>query len=143
LLKFAGATALAAPFLRAARADQTTIKIGVVGAKTGPLAPGAAVTHFPPHQLWAHEVNARGGLKLKRGQAKVQLIEYDDHTQPPEAFKAVERLATVDKADWISGGKTKNWRRSEGAESVNAAAASHFIVTAIACAFTSTALALL
>jgi hypothetical protein len=37
LLKFAGATALAAPFLRAARADQTTIKIGVVGPKTGPL----------------------------------------------------------------------------------------------------------
>ena len=58
LLKFAGATALAAPFLR--RADQTTIKIGVVGPKTGPLAPGTAVTHFPPHQLWTHEVNARG-----------------------------------------------------------------------------------
>ena len=48
LLKYAGATALAAPFVRAARADQTTIKVGVVGAKTGPLAPGAAVTHFPP-----------------------------------------------------------------------------------------------
>ena len=60
LLKFAGATALAVPFLRAARADQTTIKIGVVGPKTGPLAPGTAVTHFPPHQLWTHEANARG-----------------------------------------------------------------------------------
>jgi len=56
----AGATALAAPFLRAARADQITSKIGVVGPKTGPLAPGAAVTHFPPHQLWTHEANARG-----------------------------------------------------------------------------------
>jgi branched-chain amino acid transport system substrate-binding protein len=31
------------------------------------------------------------------------LIEYDDHTQPPEAIKAIERLATVDKADWIVG----------------------------------------
>jgi hypothetical protein len=28
LLKYAGATALAAPFLSAARADQTTVKIG-------------------------------------------------------------------------------------------------------------------
>src|SRR5262245_2068590 len=102
-LKYSAATAVSAHFVRAASADAGVVKVGVVGAKTGPLAPGAAVTHFPPHQLWAHEVNARGGLKLKRGQAKVQLIEYDDHTQPPEAIKAVERLATVDKADWISG----------------------------------------
>ena len=71
LLKYAGATALAAPFLSAARADQTTVKIGVVGPKTGPLAAGAAVTHFPPWRLWAHQVNEQGGLKLKDGQRKV------------------------------------------------------------------------
>ena len=47
LLKYAGATALAAPFVRIARADQGTIKVGVVGAKTGPLAPGAAAYVFP------------------------------------------------------------------------------------------------
>ena len=80
-----------------------TVKVGVVGAKTGPLAPGAAVTHFPPWRLWAHEVNQAGGLKLKDGQRKVELIEYDDRTQPPEAIKAVERLATIDKVDWIAG----------------------------------------
>ena len=103
LLKYAGVTALAAPFVRVARADQTIVKVGVVGAKTGPLAPGAAVTHFPPWRLWAHEVNQRGGLKLKDGQHKVELIEYDDRTQPPEAIKAVERLVAVDKVDWIAG----------------------------------------
>ena len=75
----------------------------MVGAKTGPLAPGAAVTQFPPFKLWAHEINERGGLKLKDGQRKIELIEYDDHTQPAECIKAVERAATVDKADWISG----------------------------------------
>jgi hypothetical protein len=47
LLKYAGATVLAAPFIRTARADQGSIKVGVVGAKTGPLAPGAATTFFP------------------------------------------------------------------------------------------------
>ena len=52
------------------------------------------MTHFPPWRLWAHEVNARGGLKLKSGQAKIELIEYDDRTQPPETVKAVERLGT-------------------------------------------------
>ncbi len=102
-LKYSAATALAAPFVRAARADSGSIKVGVVGAKTGPLAPGAAVTHFPPYRLWAHEINERGGLKLKDGQRKIELVEYDDRTQPSEAIKAVERAATVDKCDWIGG----------------------------------------
>src|SRR6201987_1094457 len=102
-LKYSAATAVTAPFVRMARADSNVLKVGVVGPKTGPLAPGAAVTHFPPWRLWAHEVNARGGLKLKSGQAKIELVEYDDRTQPPETIKAVERLATVDKADWIGG----------------------------------------
>jgi branched-chain amino acid transport system substrate-binding protein len=103
-LKYSAATAVAGSFgYRTARADAGTVKVGVVGAKTGPLAPGAAVTHFPPYKLWASEINERGGLKLKDGQKKIELIEYDDRTQPPEAIKAVERLATVDKADWIGG----------------------------------------
>ena len=102
-LKYSAATVVAAPFVRAARADAGIVKVGLVGPKTGPLAPGAATTHFPPWRLWVHEVNARGGLKLKSGQAKIELIEYDDRTQPPETIKAVERLATVDKADWIGG----------------------------------------
>ena len=103
-LKYSAATAVAGSVgYRAARADAAAVKVGVVGAKTGPLAPGAAVTHFPPYKLWAHEVNERGGLKLKDGQRKIELIEYDDRTQPSEAIKAVERLATVDKADWIGG----------------------------------------
>jgi branched-chain amino acid transport system substrate-binding protein len=102
-LKYTAATAMAAPFVRAASADSGTYKVGVIGAKTGPLAPGAAITHFPPYRLWAHEVNERGGLKLKGGARKVELVEYDDRTQPPEAIKAVERAATVDKCDWIGG----------------------------------------
>jgi branched-chain amino acid transport system substrate-binding protein len=103
LLKYAGATAVAGSLggRFASAADPITIKVGVIGPKTGPLAPGAAITHFPNFKLWAYEVNQRGGLKLKDGLHKVELIEYDDRTQPPEAIKAVERLATVDKVDFI------------------------------------------
>jgi hypothetical protein len=43
-LKYTAATAVAAPFVRGARADSGVVKVGVVGAKTGPLGPGAAVT---------------------------------------------------------------------------------------------------
>ena len=42
-------------------------------------------------------------MNLKDGQRKVELIEYDDRTQPPEAIRAVERLASIDKVDWIMG----------------------------------------
>ena len=44
-LKYSAATAMAGSIgYRAARADAPAIKVGVVGAKTGPLAPGAAST---------------------------------------------------------------------------------------------------
>jgi branched-chain amino acid transport system substrate-binding protein len=91
----------AASFPRVSIGQGAPAKIGVVGPKTGPLAGGAAVTHFPNFKLWAKNVNDAGGLKLKGGQRKIELIEYDDRTQPGECIKAVERLATVDKADFI------------------------------------------
>jgi branched-chain amino acid transport system substrate-binding protein len=77
------------------------IKIGAVAPKTGPLAAGAAITHWPNVKLWVTQVNARGGLKLKSGRAKIELIEYDDRTNPGETIKAVQRLATQDKVDFI------------------------------------------
>lgn len=77
------------------------IVIGAVAPKTGPLAAGSAITHWPNIKLWVSEVNARGGLKLKSGRAKIKLIEYDDRTNPGETIKAVQRLATQDKADFV------------------------------------------
>jgi branched-chain amino acid transport system substrate-binding protein len=77
------------------------IKIGAVAPKTGPLAGGSAVSHWPNLKLWVSQVNARGGLKLKSGPAMIELIQYDDRTNPGETIKAVQRLATQDKVDFI------------------------------------------
>ena len=77
------------------------IKIGASAPKSGPLAGAGAITHWPNIRLWVHQVNARGGLKLKSGKAKIKLIEYDDRTNPGEAIKAIQRLATQDKVDFI------------------------------------------
>ena len=74
------------------------IKIGVPGPKTGSMAGGAAVTHWPSFRLWAKQVNARGGLNVKGEKRKIKLIEYDDRTDMGETIKAVNRLATQDKA---------------------------------------------
>jgi branched-chain amino acid transport system substrate-binding protein len=102
ILKVAAAAALASTMSVGATHAADPIKIGAVAPKTGPLAAGAAVTHWPNIELWAHQVNARGGLKMKDGtRRKVEIIEYDDRTNPGETIKAVQRLATQDKADFV------------------------------------------
>lgn len=80
---------------------QDVIKIGASAPKSGPLAGGAAMTHWPNIQLWMKEVNARGGLKVGDKQMKLELVEYDDKTNGEEAIKNIQRLATVDKVDFI------------------------------------------
>lgn len=101
-LKMAALAAVAAslPLSLAHAADP--IKIGAVAPKTGPLAGGAAVTQWPSIKMWVTQVNTRGGLKMKDGSKRlIELIEYDDRTNPGETIKAVERLVTQDKADFI------------------------------------------
>lgn len=90
------AIALAMPVIA-----QETLKIGAVAPKTGPLAGGAAVTFWPNVQLWAHDVNEAGGIDVGGTRYLVEIIEYDDQTNPGETIKAVQRLATQDEADFI------------------------------------------
>ncbi|MBI5899792.1 MAG: amino acid ABC transporter substrate-binding protein [Rhodocyclales bacterium] len=81
-----------------------SIKIGTAAAKTGPGAGGAGVTHWPNVKLWVAQVNKGGGILLKSAGNKrvpVELIEYDDRSSNDDAVKAIERLATQDKADFI------------------------------------------
>ena len=55
---------------------QETLKIGASAPKTGPLAGGAAVTHWPNVKLWIHDVNARGGLNVggKKREARTRRV---------------------------------------------------------------------
>jgi len=77
------------------------LRIGAVAPKTGPLAGGATVTQWPTIKLWADQVNARGGINVQGEMMPIEIIEYDDQTNPGETIKAVQRLATQDKADFI------------------------------------------
>ncbi len=80
---------------------QDALRIGAVGPKTGPLAGGGAVTFWPNVQLWAADVNARGGINVGGTMRPVEIVEYDDQTNPGETIKAVQRLATEDQVDFI------------------------------------------
>jgi branched-chain amino acid transport system substrate-binding protein len=75
------------------------IKIGFGMALTGGLAAGgkqALVTY----QLWAEDVNARGGL-LGR---KVELVYYDDQSNAATVPALYSKLLDVDKVDLVLSG---------------------------------------
>lgn len=83
--------------------DIKSIKIGYAISKTGPNAGGASVTQIPNYEMWVKEVNARGGLMLKSvgKRVPIEVIEYDDRSNSEEAVRAVERLVTQDKVDFL------------------------------------------
>ena len=100
LMTTIAATAITLGSLGAASA-QDPIRLGAAAPMTGPLAGGAAVTHWPAVRLWVHQVNERGGLQLPDGPALIELIEYDDQTNPQQAIQAAQRMATQDRVDFM------------------------------------------
>jgi len=90
------AAALAAP---AAAQSGNPIKIGFSMALTGGLAVGGRAALLC-YQIWAEEINARGGL-LGR---KVELVYYDDQTNPATVPAIYAKLLDVDKVDLLLSG---------------------------------------
>jgi branched-chain amino acid transport system substrate-binding protein len=84
-------------------ADAPPIKIGLGMALTGGLAGNgkAALLGF---QLWAEDVNARGGI-LGR---KVELIYYDDQSNPSTVPGIYSKLLDIDKVDLVFSGYATN-----------------------------------
>ena len=80
---------------------QSSVKIGYALSRTGPNAGGAAVTTLPNYEMWVKEVNAAGGLKLGDKRVPIEVVQYDDRSSAEEAAKALDRLITQDKVDFI------------------------------------------
>jgi branched-chain amino acid transport system substrate-binding protein len=91
-------SALAA-FTYPALAQSAPIKIGFGMALTGGLAGGGKAALLS-YQIWAEEVNARGGL-LGR---KVELVYYDDQSNPATVPGIYAKLLDIDKADIVISG---------------------------------------
>jgi branched-chain amino acid transport system substrate-binding protein len=72
------------------------IKIGIGIAQTGPLGGGGKAALLGL-QMWVDDVNAKGGL-LGR---KVQLISYDDQSNPATTPGIYTKLLDVDKVDLL------------------------------------------
>ena len=80
---------------------QEVLKIGASAPKTGPLAGGAAMTHWPNVHMWVNEINERGGLDIGGTKHTIELVEYDDQTSAETAIQNIQRMATQDQVDFI------------------------------------------
>jgi branched-chain amino acid transport system substrate-binding protein len=76
----------------------TPIKIGFGMALTGPLAANGKQALLGA-KIWAEEVNAKGGLLGRQ----VQLINYDDQSNPSTIPGLYTKLLDVDKCDLVVG----------------------------------------
>jgi branched-chain amino acid transport system substrate-binding protein len=82
-----------------AQTNAPPIKIGLGEALTGGLAAGGKAALLT-YQIWADEVNGRGGL-LGR---KVEIINYDDQSNPATVPGIYTKLLDIDKVDLVISG---------------------------------------
>jgi branched-chain amino acid transport system substrate-binding protein len=101
-LGLAAATASLAVIPIRAEASNGEIVIGGTLAQSGPLQ-GVVRPFTDLGQKWVESVNARGGIKVGGKTYKLKMIVYDDQSDPPNALKLYERLATVDKVNLFIG----------------------------------------
>ena len=88
--------AAAALLFAGVAAAQQPIKIGMSMPQTGSLGAGGKAA-LVALQMWVEDVNAKGGL-LGR---KVELIAYDDQTNPALTPSIYTKLLDVDKVDLL------------------------------------------
>lgn len=101
---FAAAFTLTTAFAPVAQAQsKDPIKIGFGMALTGALA-GGGKQALVAMQIWADDINAKGGLIGRQ----VELIFYDDQTNPKNVPGIYAKLLDVDKVDFVVSGYGTN-----------------------------------
>jgi len=83
--------------------DKQPIRIGFGIAETGPLGPNGK-SALLAMEIWVEETNAKGGLIGR----PVQLVHYDDQSNPATVPGIYTKLLDVDKVDVIVGGYGTN-----------------------------------
>jgi len=97
-----GALAAQLPFARLASAADP-IKVGVGMSMTGALAGGGRAA-LVAMRMWADDVNRRGGLLGRQ----VEIISYDDQSNPANVPGIYGKLLDVDKIDLVVSGYGTN-----------------------------------
>ena len=101
---FAAAFALTSAFAPVVQAQsKDPIKIGFSMALTGALA-GGGKQSLVAMQIWQDDVNKKGGILGRQ----VELVFYDDQTNPKNVPGIYSKLLDVDKVDFVVSGYGTN-----------------------------------
>ena len=92
--------ALITSFAATAAVAQDTIRFGAPLPQTGPLAP-EALKQQQGYDLWAEQVNKRGGIKVGNKKMKVEMVYTDYQSNTPRAVQAAEQLITQQKVNFL------------------------------------------
>jgi branched-chain amino acid transport system substrate-binding protein len=85
-----------------ARAAEPVLKIGVLGAMSGPAAPwGLASKHSA--EVTAEMYNDAGGVEISGERYRVQIVSYDDGMQPGRAAEGARFLTETEGVRYIIG----------------------------------------
>ncbi len=104
---FSLAGGVLATMASSAYAQSAPLKIGCGMALTGGLAAGGKAALLS-YQIWADEINAKGGL-LGR---KVEIVSYDDQSNPSTVPGLYTKLMEVDRStSWSAAMRPTWWRR--------------------------------
>jgi len=76
------------------------VRIGYSIAKTGLFAQ-AAPSQITAYELWANQVNAAGGLDVAGDRRPVELVWFDDESDPAKSAQIYEKLISDEKVDLL------------------------------------------
>jgi branched-chain amino acid transport system substrate-binding protein len=85
-----------------AEESRNFFKVGVITELSGDLVTGGNITKRG-YDLWAQEINAKGGIEIKGKKYPVKLLYADAQSNPAAGAAAAERLITQEKVDFILG----------------------------------------
>jgi len=85
-----------------AEESRNFFKVGVITELSGDLVTGGNITKRG-YDLWAQEINSKGGIDIKGKKYPVKLVYADAQSNPAAGAAAAERLITQEKVDFILG----------------------------------------
>ena len=88
--------------LNSAIGAEKVLKLGASVCLTGRLAKEGNYVK-DGYTLWQEEVNKKGGIKVGNDNYKVEIVFYDDKSDPQTGAKLTEKLITDDKVKFILG----------------------------------------
>ena len=102
------------------RAAEKAFRVGFAVPLTGAFGKDGSLVK-DAYVFWKEAVNGQGGIEVQGKRHPVELIFYDDKSEPQTSAKLVEKLITEDRVDLLLGGFGSSQIMAASAVSENSA----------------------